>query len=181
MRTLPGSIGTTGTIVSKDLPSFFQDFRKALNDYLSNSVTVSLDFNLASDNVPPATPSAVNVGEVWRFKIRVANTGELNMTNVRFFILGESGTTVSASPTVGFAAHLLTPSQVPSAVAVPANGPEYVSDYFYFKAPAVSSQVQEPLVKVAINNFDVNLDHLLTGDTAHANDNVGTIDKQVWP
>src|SRR5262245_45639885 len=66
--------------------AYFDDFANAVKAYLSLSVTL----NPVIDNVKSGTPGAVNVNEVWTFKVTVDNSGELNLTSVQLYFQGHN-------------------------------------------------------------------------------------------
>jgi hypothetical protein len=73
--------------------TFIDDFASAVSSYPSTSVTLSI----VDVAVQTGTTGAVNVNEVWKYQVRVANNGHLNMTGVTLHIEGQNGAQVSTA------------------------------------------------------------------------------------
>jgi hypothetical protein len=125
---------------------------------------------------PPGTPGAVNVNEVSAFQVRVANSGNLNLTNVRLRIVGQNGATVGTSVSGPFVASLLAPT----IAAVNAHGSQDTVNLF-FKAPSTPRPAGTDLIKVHIADYDVNLNHILNNLSTQSAVPVGGLTIQVFP
>lgn len=153
--------------------AFFDDFATAVSNYPSDKVTLSI---VDRAPVPPATAGEVNVNEVWSFQIRVANTGNLNLTNVSFCVSGMNGARVGRSAAGPFVPDLLAP-------ALPAvNAHSSVdSGNFFLLAPGLAKGPNTLLVRVHIEAFDVDLDHILKGHSGDAPQCAGNYADHVAP
>ena len=150
--------------------AFFNDFRVAINDYVDDYVTLSINIDLATDMIAPATAGGINVNEVWRFTVTVTNNGQLKMTGVQLHLAGQNGGFVAALATGPFGAFGGFDSSDLLTVRSQASK---TSGYFYFKAPIDPQPAGTNLCKAYIQAFDVSLDHLLKGHTDAEEDIVG--------
>lgn len=122
--------------------------------------------------IPAASPpDVINVSEVWKFQVRVTNSGHLSMTNVMIYIQGQNGTKVGLTSTgpwhdweqsignLTVNAHNIT-------------GVDTVD--LYFKAPPTTTipPAVIPLVRAYIQSWNANLNHILND---HAGNFPGTI------
>ena len=155
------------------MATYFDDFAHAVTTYPVTSVVLSI-----IDVVPqaPSTPGVVNVNEVWKFKVRVSNTGQLNLTGVSLHVVGQSGAQVSANGAAGTWTSLITIGNL----TINGMGSQDTVDIF-FKAPSGVKPPNTPLVSTHINTFDVNLNRILIDLTGHADSPAGTYSNQVWP
>jgi hypothetical protein len=156
--------------------TFFDDFATALDNYVDDHVTLTTVLNIATDNIAPATPNAINVSEKWRFKVTVANSNHLDMINVRLRITGLNGTTVSEAVGGPFAASF----DATTLLAVNGFGAQ-TTGFFFFTAPAAAKAAGTDLVKVHIQAYDGSLTHLLNGHTGSEAGTTGIYENQVFP
>jgi len=154
--------------------AFFDDFATGISGYPGASVTLSIGSLVVQ---PPGTGGAVNVNEVWAFKITVTNNGHLNMTNVTLHYQGLNGATVAAAAAGPFSSSILTTATIAS---VPAHSSVTTVNYF-FKAPAAPTAGAQDLVDVHHNGWDANHDYLLTNLSGHANPPDKRYSAQVFP
>jgi hypothetical protein len=153
---------------------FIDDFATAINDYVDDYVTFTTVLNLATDNIAPATPNAINVNERWRFRVNVSNNNHLDMIGVQLRIEGLNGTTVSTAAAGPFTASVTSPA------LLTVNGfGSQTSGYFYFQAPSTAKAAGTDLVKAYINAFDVSLTHLLNSHTGAESGKFGIYENQV--
>lgn len=154
--------------------AFFNDFAAAIQGYPAASVTLTIGSLVVQ---PPGTAGAVNINEVWAFKITVTNNGDLNMKNVQLHYQGMNGATVAAAAAGPFSAAILTTAVIAN---VPAHGSVTTANYF-FKAPAAATAAAVALVEVHIAAWDANLDYLLTNLAGHADPPERLYTAQVFP
>jgi len=157
---------------------FFDDFGTEVARYPTLSVQLSIVDRVAQ---PPATAGAVNVNEVFSFQVRVANTGNLNLTNVKIRVVGRNGATVGLVAGGPFASSILAPT-IPAVNAKDIHGQDTVN--LFFKAPAVPSPATDPvkeLIRVHIADYDVNLNHILNNITTDSPAPTGAFKAQVFP
>lgn len=132
--------------------AFFDDMTAALEAYPETNVTIEIvDVVL--------TGSALNVNETATFRVKVTNTGPLNLTGVTVKVAGLNGATVKS----GSALAQFGPEFVSGEFAtVAAHGGSQLSpgSVFSLKAPA-SAQAVKTLVKASLEAWDANLDHIL--------------------
>jgi hypothetical protein len=151
--------------------AFFNDFADAVENYPKANVILTIE-DVA---VEMGTAGSVNVNEVWRFRVRVANNGHLDMTSVALLVGGENGVLISeaaAGPWHSFA--ILGPLTVDShQVNDTAQG--------YFKAPNAPKPAGTTLVKAQIRSFNVNLDHILNDHSGVPAQPVGKYAAKVSP
>jgi hypothetical protein len=154
--------------------AFFDDFADAVKDYPSLSVILSID-NLVVQ--APGTVGSVNVNEVWAFKIKVDNNGDLNLTGVSFHVEGQNGATVGTAAAGPFSTSLTYSA---SLAAVNAHSTQHTVN-LYFKAPNAAKAAGTALVRAHISTFDANLDYILSGQSGHADPPAGIYNTQVFP
>jgi hypothetical protein len=106
--------------------TILSDLANELEDYVANEVTMAIT-NLT---LVTGTPGSVNVNEVWKFKVNISNSGELNMTNVELHVHGANGALVGATSTGPW-----EPTVIPATLAVGVGDSEE-TDFVYFKAPS---------------------------------------------
>jgi hypothetical protein len=135
---------------------FLDDFMAAVQAYPTASVILTFR-ELASVDNATSPLGGVNVGETWRFRVRVHNTGYLNMTNVSLRIEGANGTKVSTMQAGPFG---VGPVVVPS-LSVQGHDGETDTVNLYFLAPESPRVAGTPLVRIYIASFYVNLDLIL--------------------
>jgi hypothetical protein len=88
--------------------AFFGDMQQAVEDYPS----IALTYAFEALEVVDGTDGVINVNEKWKFKVRVSNSGALNMNNVTLHIDGENGTQVSADPAGPFTGGQITTAPI---------------------------------------------------------------------
>ncbi len=74
-------------------PFTFTDFSNAIAGYPAVSVSLTIEDKVQKSG---AGGASVNVNEIWGFKVKVRNTGNLNMTNVKLRITGQNNVKVGA-------------------------------------------------------------------------------------
>lgn len=154
--------------------AFFDDFASGISGYPAASVTLSIVSLTAQ---PPSTPGAVNVNEVWSFRIMVQNNGNLNMKNVVLQYRGLSGALVSPNLLIPFSAG---PLMTATLASVPAHGSGSIG-LFYFKAPATQTATPVQLIEAHLAAWDADLDHLLNNHSGAANPPQCIYSEQVYP
>ena len=126
---------------------------------------------------PPGTSGAVNVNEVWAFRVTVTNNGNINMNNVTLHYDGLNGATVAAAAAGPFSGGLLTTAVIAS---VPAHGSATTPNLF-FQAPTGASVGAVDLVDVHLNAWDADLNYLLNNLSGHENPPDAKLNRQVFP
>lgn len=137
--------------------AFFDDMTTALETYPVNNVTIEIIDVVFAGN-------AINVGEEGTFKVRVDNSGPLELTDMTLKISGQNGVRVrnngAASPP--FASEFVTgQTQIPT---ISGHNGSVISTGggFKFKAPA-GAQASKVLIKATIEEWNANLNHILNG------------------
>lgn len=102
--------------------------------------------------------NALNVNEVANFKVKVTNTGPLNLTGVTVRITGLHGATVKGNGAAEQFAQDRVSEVLPTIYGH--GGSQLTPFNLYFKAPA-AAQISKNLVKVTLEAWDANLDHIL--------------------
>jgi hypothetical protein len=139
--------------------AFLDDFASALETYPVDHCTLSIT-NVALED---GTAGSVNVDEVWKFKVKVENAGDLNMNNVEVHVLGQNGTTIS---TTGPAGPFESGFQTFGSLTVIAGGSQK-TDFLYFKAPSSPQGAGTDLVLAHINDWDADLAPMLANNAGH--------------
>jgi hypothetical protein len=152
--------------------AYFDDFAKAVNDYASISVTLSI----VDVVVQTGTSGSININEVWAFHVRVSNQGQLNMVGVTLHIEGQNGAVVSKT-----AAGPWSPSIISGSLTVHAHGTPQDTEKLFFKAPGAVKAAGTALVRAHIQTFDANLDHILNDHSGYVDPPAGTFKAQVFP
>ena len=153
---------------------FFDDFENALEKYPETNVKLSIN----SVAVQTGTSGAVNVNEVWKFKILVDNDGPLNLTNLALRVEGQNGAQVSTSSAGPFGPSVTTSGS--GLLAISGHSAKS-SQLFYFKAPNVAKPAGTVLAKVRISAYDANLDHILVNHSLGTSTPEGSHEAQVFP
>jgi hypothetical protein len=148
------------------------DLAAEIESYPTTDVTISV-VDIAPH--PPSTPGGVNVNERWRFKVRVANNGNLNMTGVSLHVQGNNGALVSASPAGPFTSLITAGSFTVN------GGGSQDSATLYFQAPSVAKPAGTQLVNAHIADFSANFEHFFTNHTPHSITPEGVYTTQVFP
>lgn len=145
--------------------AFFDDMTTALRTYpVANVVLEIVEVDI------PGT--VLNTAEQGTFRVRVTNSGPLNMTGVTLRIRGQNGATVAAN-------NIPAPfvSEFVTQVLPPINGHGgsqlTIGSPLKFKAPA-GGQSSKPLVKATLEAWDANLDHILLGHSDPLDPPLGT-------
>ena len=135
------------------------DFANAMDTYPQDEVNITItDVALQTGTVGP-----INVGEVWRFKVQLENTGHMNMTSVSLHVQGVNGATVSTAAAGPFATLITTGS-----LNVNGGGSTQKSAYLYFKAPTTAKPAGTQLATAHIADYNSNMDHMFTNHTIHS-------------
>jgi hypothetical protein len=156
-------------------PFTFTDFSNAIAGYPALSVVLTID--------PPVQKSggggtSVNVNEVWGFKVKIKNTGNLNMTNVKLRIAGQNNATVSAK----FPSLIPFPTEIVESVADINAGHTVTTQEYYFLAPSTDSGGNKiDLVRVTIDDWDADLSYMLTNLPAQSDPPDATYKAKVLP
>jgi hypothetical protein len=152
--------------------AFFGDMQQAVEDYPS----IALTYAFEDFEVVDGTDGVINVNEIWKFRVRVSNSGALNMNNVTLHIDGENGVEVGTDPAGPFTGGNITTT----AITVPAHTGR-VTGFYYFKAPASESNGVEDLLNVHINSWDADLNQILLDKSGHSIATVGVYADEVHP
>lgn len=154
---------------------FFDDFGTEVARYPTLSVKLSIVDRVVQ---PPGTAGAVNVNEVVAFQVRVANTGNLNLTNVKLRVAGLNDAKVGLAAGGPFASSILAPT-IPAVNAKDTHGQDTVN--LFFKAPSVPKAAGTEMVKAHMADYDVNLNHILNNITTDSPFPTGSFTTQVFP
>lgn len=132
--------------------AFFDDMTAALAAYPVTDVQLEIVDVITPGNV-------LNVGEQATFRVRVTNTGPLNLTGVTVRVRGQNGATVANN---GAAARFVSEfvTQVMPTIFAHGGSQLTIGSPLKFKAPA-GSQASKTLVKVTLEAWDADLDHIL--------------------
>ena len=155
--------------------AFFDDFSAGITGYPAASVTLTITPPVVQ---PPGTVGAVNVNEVWSFRVTVTNNGSLNMTNVVVHFAGLNGAGAATTAAGPFSNGVFL--SAPTIASVPA-GSSVNTATLFFKAPPGSTAAAVDLVEAHLNAWDADLDNLLNNVSGHANPPVKRFSSQVFP
>lgn len=164
---------------------FFDEFAKAVSSYPADSV--ALDF--VDYGKVTGTPGEINVNEVWLFKIKVTNKGNLDLLNVKVRVESLSGASLCPNLEGPWVNSIVISNPV---LNIPASdkaikpwpfpiGSSRESGGFLFKAPSVSSQSPIDLMKVTIAGFDASLEHILKDHSGSSAVPTKVYSRQVYP
>jgi hypothetical protein len=144
---------------------FFDDFTNALETYPETEVQLEI--------VEVSFPDSVlNVEETATFRVKVTNTGPLNLTDVSLRIKGLNGATVANNGAAApFVSEFVT--QTIDSIAAHGGSQTTVGSPLKFKAPS-SAQDSLNLVRATLEDWNANPDHIFDGhsdplDTVRAN------------
>lgn len=153
--------------------TFFKIFAAAVENYPSRNVTLNI---VDRAPIPPSTPGALNVNEVWSYKVSVANRGELDLTSVVLHIQGLNGVLLSGNRTGPWNTYFY-----PAQLASIRSDSSQTSPVYYFKTPNTVLPANTQLVRAHISTFDANLDHIMRDHSGHADPPGGSYSDQVYP
>jgi len=133
----------------------------AVRDYPTAKVTLSIvgRVQVTPAATTPADAAAVNTGEVWRFRVRIINNGQLGMDTVSVHIQGLNGALVGS--TCGGPWLLELDANIPAPQQVGAEGMSVDTQNFCFKAPSTPTSAPVQLLKASIHDWSASLDHIL--------------------
>lgn len=135
--------------------TILNDIAVGFDNYLQDEVVVSIvDVSLAD-----GTAGVINVNEKWKFKVKVENTGHINMTNVSLRVAGSNGAMISTSLNGSYFGGLTTGSYSVN------GGSSMTSSYFYFEAPASEKPAGTVLVVGHVADWTGNWDHMFSNHT----------------
>ncbi len=135
--------------------TILNDIAVGFNNYLQDEVVVSIvDVSLAD-----GTAGVININEKWKFKVKVENTGHINMTDVSLRVAGSNGAMISTSLNGSYFGGLTTGSYTVN------GGSSMTSSYFYFEAPASERPEGTVLVVAHVANWTGNWDHMFNAHT----------------
>jgi hypothetical protein len=144
---------------------FLDDFTNAPETYPENGVQLEI--------VEVSFPDSVlNVEETATFRVKVTNTGPLNLTDVSLRIKGLNGATVANNGAAApFVSEFVT--QTIDSIAAHGGSQTTVGSPLKLKAPG-SAQDSLNLVRATLEDWNANPDHIFDGhsdplDTARAN------------
>ena len=136
------------------------DYANAMNSYPADETTIEF-VDVAKANNPNDT--AINVREVWEFRVKLTNNGHVNMRNVSIHLLGLEGT--------GVREVTVPPSNFETSIIVgslnPDGGEESdTTQVFQFKAPTTPQPAGTKLIHTHVQEWssDTN-DHMATNHT----------------
>jgi hypothetical protein len=135
--------------------TILNDIATALDRYLQDEVVVSVvDVALAD-----GTEGVINVNEKWKFKIKVENTGHINMTGVSLRAAGSNGTEISTSLNGSYFGGVTAGSYTVN------GGSSVTSSYFYFEAPSTIKPANTQLIEAHVADWTGNWDHMFSNHT----------------
>ena len=151
---------------------------------LSNAITgypaLSVDLKIVDLNVvSPGTTGAVNINEIWGFKVQITNNGDLNMSDVGVHIVAKGKTNNMAQVSLTTSGPWADDTHVNN-LAVNA-GASVKTPEVYFKAPPNDTSGAIDLVQVHIANWNADLTYILTGKAGHSDPPNDTYKAQVYP
>lgn len=132
--------------------AYFDDMQAALEAYPLTDVQLEI-----VDVTFPG--SALNTGEVGTFRVKVTNTGPLNLTGVTVRVTGQNGAKVANN---GAAAPFVSDFITQELPTIGGHGGSQLSvgSPLKFLAPN-GAQASKTLVKATLEAWDANLDHIL--------------------
>lgn len=147
---------------------FFEDFRKAIDDYDGDSMEVKLvGYQFLGAG------SKLNPGEWFRCQVRVANQGHLDLKNV---VVGINGTTYAkVNLAYGNPGSFVTVSMGNMA----AHSSKQSSAWIYGYAVKETSGVKD-IITARVYTWDADLDHLLRDHSAWG-PKEGKINVEIYP
>jgi len=158
-------------------PFTFTDMSNAIAGYPALSVSLTITDKTQKSG---AGGTSVNVNEIWGYKIKIKNTGNLNMTNVKLTIAGQNNVKVGSvyppSPAGYTADHI-----VADPLSIDA-GKTVTTREYYLQAPSTDSGNKTiDLVRVSIDDWDADLTYILTNLAAQADPPSDTFTAKVLP
>ncbi len=155
--------------------SLIDDFATALGNYPVDDVVITI----TDVAIQVGTAGSVNVNEVWKFKVNVANNGHIDMNDVTLHVTGKNGAAVAlvaGGPFPAAGNNLITTT----AITVNSHGSQKTA-FLYFKAPPGAKAAGTELVDAHIAEWNAGLDHILVGHAAHSLVPEGSYANQVFP
>lgn len=152
--------------------SIFVDFADAFEEYVANEVRLTIT-NVAVETGD--NDAVIDTREVWKFKVKVKNTGYVNMKQIEMHILGRNNVLVSEASTGPWVDFLTTTGL---SLTVDAESTRKTG-YLYFLAPAKPEPAGSRLLEAHIDDWEGDLDHILTRFTNHSPVPSATYDNEV--
>lgn len=146
-------------------PTLLDQLSDAIHDYPSSYLSV----DIYSVNPVSSDGDVINAGDEVTFRIRVNNTGPLNVINLKLLVEAEAGATgVKKHGASSFQSNVIT-----APITVPANQyegswTELPDDYHFLAGPQTQEKVD--LVKVFLWDWDGSLDWMLTTRSGRSDD-----------
>jgi len=150
----------TGTLIPTTVPEtqpILEQLSDAIQHYARDYVTV----NIYSVNPVSSDGDVINEGDEVTFRMRINNSGPLEIINVALLVQAEAGATgVKKHGASSFQSNETTTPKI----TVPANQPEgtwteLADDYHFLAGPANKDKVE--LVSARIWYYDADLDYML--------------------
>lgn len=134
--------------------AFFDDMNEALKVYPETSVKLEIiEVEFPGD--------ALNTADTANFRVRVSNTGPLELTGVTLRISGHNGATVANNSAVSpFVAEFVT-QELPT-IGGHTGVQQTVGSPLKFRAPA-GAQPSKNLVRATLEGWNATLNHILIG------------------
>jgi hypothetical protein len=152
--------------------AYFGDMQQAVEDYPS----IALTYAFEALDVVDGTAGVLNVDEDWKFKVRISNSGALNMNNVTLHIDGENGVEVSTDPAGPFTGGNITTT----AINVPAHTSR-LTGFYYFRTPSSESNGVQDVLHCHLNSWDADLNQILLDKSGHSISVVGVYADEIHP
>jgi len=148
------------------------DLLSAINTYPADNVEIDIvDFS--------GSDGHINVGEIWNFRVKVTNNGQLDMNNLDLHIRGSEWTivgNVAFLPTFG--SHIYSGKKDVDAHSARTFGP------FYMRATQATGNGgtdNEDIVSANIHSYDAGLNHILRDHGHHASNPIDNYRRHVHP
>jgi hypothetical protein len=145
------------------------DMANAIGSYPQDEVAISITDVDIHTGVGPA----INVDEVWKFKVNVTNNGHLNMTQVSLHVRGLNDVLVSKTAVGGFVSGFYS-DDAGLLIDIDGGGQSTKTDYFYFKPTDDTDNTVMDLVTAHIYDWYGNFQHFFTNHTPGGDDHPST-------
>lgn len=148
------------------------DIKWAVMSYPNDAVDVTItNFGVVA---PPG--GNLNVNDIFRFKVRIANTGCLDMINVRAMVFGTEWADVSLLQAGPYSAG---PIMSTTAFTISAFA-SYETGWFYGQAKKRSDPNTKTIVTASLGDWDASLGHILNSASMQG-PKEGKLDQIVYP
>ena len=158
--------------------TILNDIAVGFDNYPVDECVITLvDFDVVPGS---GTGGSLNVDETWKFKVKIENTGNINMTSVVLHVSSLNDAHVSETD-LGPTTALWTSTFISTGSLTVNAGGSQKSKYIYFRTPSVTKPAGTQFLSAHIGDWFGDWDFMFSNHTTHASLPAGTYSNQVFP